>query len=125
MATRRQSRVRAHWALLLLVGVPSRSARSPDLRYVFHMSYVFANFRNLPMDAVVVFLPVFYVTSDRHVASCRSRASFRRPGLGPDLMMFDVDVPMRKKNNRKPWNFVRRQGSHTYNDNLYIHIYDI
>ena len=97
MATRRQSRVRAHWALLLLVGVPSRSARSPDLRYVFHMSYVFANFRNLPMDAVVVFLPVFYVTSDRHVASCRSRASFRRPGLGPGLMMFDVDVPMRKK----------------------------
>jgi hypothetical protein len=38
-------------------------------------------------------LPVFYVTSDRPVASFRSRASFRRPGL----MMFDVDVPMRKK----------------------------
>ena len=72
------------------------------------MSYVFANFRNLPMDAVVVFLPVFYVTSDRHVASCRSRASFRRPGLGPGLMMFDVkvrqlgkaiSVTLKKKNN--------------------------
>ena len=34
-------------------------AEVPDLRYVFHMSYVFANFRNLPMDAVVVFIWVW------------------------------------------------------------------
>lgn len=74
---------------------PKQKCQISDMSFICHM-YSIANFRNLPMDAVVVFiypfashemgLPVFYGTSaDRHVASFRSRASFRRPGSGPGL----------------------------------------